>query len=195
MVAAISGAAMLAVASRLGTILFGRKASTEAYRIGAEGERRAARDLAKLDPQRWTVLHDRRAGSRDENIDHLVVGPAGVVVVETKNWKGKVKVEMEGLRSDGGNANDVLDQAERQVRAVRQVTDRLPWPVVVSAVIYLPRADVVRAGSRKHPARPRGIRVAEPRHLIAAVTDGEDALTSDQVDAVAAALREQLRPA
>ena len=29
-------------------------------------------------------------GSRESNLDHLLVGPAGVILVDTKNWAGQI---------------------------------------------------------------------------------------------------------
>ena len=65
---------------------------------GAEGEERVARELSKL-PDTYTVINDYRLEfSRpiyDRNnddriysiqIDHVVVGPTGLYLVETKNW-------------------------------------------------------------------------------------------------------------
>jgi hypothetical protein len=46
------------------------------WRRGAEGERKTARALRRLDGSRWTVVHDVDAGRG--NYDHIVVGPAGM---------------------------------------------------------------------------------------------------------------------
>jgi hypothetical protein len=56
---------------------------------GAEGEFRAHQVLASL-PEQFAVFHDYQPilkGERQRwNMDHLVVGPTGVFVVETKNY-------------------------------------------------------------------------------------------------------------
>ena len=62
-----------------------------AWRRGAEGEEAVARRLAKL-PEGWTVLHDLCLRESGTNLDHLVVGPAGVFVLNTKALSGKVWV-------------------------------------------------------------------------------------------------------
>jgi len=54
-------------------------------------ERQVASTLAPLTAQGYTFLHDRgwpgaRRGSRAQ-IDHVLVGPGGVFVVDTKAWK------------------------------------------------------------------------------------------------------------
>lgn len=58
---------------------------------GAEGERRTAAELAHL-PDDFIVFHDFRFKSDEEhwykwNLDHIVIGPSGVFVVETKNYE------------------------------------------------------------------------------------------------------------
>lgn len=57
---------------------------------GAAGEEFVARELARL-PAGHLVLHGVRLGAVD--LDHVVLGPAGLFVVETKNWSGPVTVQ------------------------------------------------------------------------------------------------------
>ena len=67
-----------------------------AWAAGAEGERRVATALDEL-PAAWTVVHDRllRPGRSEANLDHIVIGPGGVFLVDAKNRAGTV-VEYEG---------------------------------------------------------------------------------------------------
>ncbi len=37
------------------------------------------------------VLHDRRIPGSKANIDHIVVGPAGVFAIDTKRYTGKIE--------------------------------------------------------------------------------------------------------
>ncbi|MDF7800711.1 nuclease-related domain-containing protein [Pontiellaceae bacterium B1224] len=57
---------------------------------GAKGEEWVAHELAFLSVE-YTVFNGLRLGGGKENFDHIIVGPAGVFVVETKNWKGSVE--------------------------------------------------------------------------------------------------------
>lgn len=50
---------------------------------GARGEIEVARRLAKLGDG-WTVLHSVPVGSKDSDIDHVVVGPGGLFTINTK---------------------------------------------------------------------------------------------------------------
>ncbi len=69
-----------------------------AWAAGAEGERRVAAALDGL-PAAWTVVHDRllRPGRSEANLDHVVVGPGGVLLVDAKNRAGRVTEHDGGL--------------------------------------------------------------------------------------------------
>lgn len=85
--------------SRLGRIV--RVHTDErAWRRGADGEERMGRILERL-PRGWHVFHDLTIGSRGANIDHLVIGPAGVFTVNTKNLAGSVWVASRALLHNG----------------------------------------------------------------------------------------------
>lgn len=67
-------------------------AGAERWRTGFEGERRTARVLAPLRRSGYALLHDlpdHRSSDRDYkgNIDHVVVSPAGVFLLDSK-WLG-----------------------------------------------------------------------------------------------------------
>lgn len=66
------------------------------WRIGSEGERRTGKALRGL-PREWRVWHDR-AGRGRANLDHVVMGPAGVFLLDTKNYSGEAMVEDGRLR-------------------------------------------------------------------------------------------------
>jgi hypothetical protein len=64
--------------------------STRAWAQGAVGERKLAESLASVEGIR--VLHDRRVPGSPRNIDHVVVAPAGVFVVDAKRYKGLIRI-------------------------------------------------------------------------------------------------------
>ena len=55
------------------------------YKLGVEGEREVGHQLEQLRKHGAQVIHDIDCG--DFNIDHIVVHPAGVFVVETKTMR------------------------------------------------------------------------------------------------------------
>lgn len=74
-------------------------------RLGGLGERHVAEQLQPLTAKGWTLFHDVpkvEEGGR-ENIDHLLVGPQGLVVVETKTRSkpGKDSSRKDAVRFDG----------------------------------------------------------------------------------------------
>jgi hypothetical protein len=118
-------------------------ADTLAWRRGAAGERRTARLLAPLERRGWAVLHDLAIPGFQANIDHLVIGPGGVVVIDTKQYRGRLRLDPDGLLWHGrqllvatlrkvrwaaDQADEVLGVAEVQVVAIMAVHGaNVPW--------------------------------------------------------------------
>lgn len=76
--------------------------SADLWEQGAAGERATAGVLSGLPSTEWTVFHDLRwPGRRYANVDHVVVGPPGVFVIDSKNWSGVVAVKDQMLRQNG----------------------------------------------------------------------------------------------
>jgi hypothetical protein len=63
---------------------------TRAWRDGARGERATARLLRPLGRHGSTVFHDVAIPGTPANADHVVIGPAGVVLVDSKRYTGRV---------------------------------------------------------------------------------------------------------
>jgi Nuclease-related domain len=97
------------LAPRLGLVLSGLAAvaagwglrfrsSTDAsaWQRGAAGERRTARLLGPLERQGWAVLHDLAIPGSQANLDHLVIGPGGVLVIDTKQYRGRLQLDPSG---------------------------------------------------------------------------------------------------
>ncbi len=63
--------------------------------------RATANALEALPRDRWRVLHDVPWPGRPQVVaEHVVVGPAGAFVIDTKNWEGTVSVRAGVLRLD-----------------------------------------------------------------------------------------------
>jgi len=67
-------------------------------RQGAEGERAVGQYLERLREQGYQVFHDIIGDGF--NVDHVLIGPAGVFTVETKTWskpaKGEARIQFDG---------------------------------------------------------------------------------------------------
>jgi hypothetical protein len=108
---------------------------------GARGEERVAAVLANL-PGGFAVFHgvDGGAGQRVSgagDIDHVVVGPSGVWVVETKCWDGRVEVGASNVLFDGAPpSHDPVEQIRRlAAQIVDDLARRLPGAPPVHALL------------------------------------------------------------
>jgi hypothetical protein len=101
--------------------------STTAWGAGARGEETVGRYLDALRAEGMAVLHDRRIPGSKANIDHIVISPAGVFIVDPKNYRGKVEQRDVGglFRTDlrlyvgGRDKTKLVKGMDRQVTAVR----------------------------------------------------------------------------
>lgn len=99
------------------------KKQAKAWEAGSVGEERAARKLDLLRKYGFTTLHDvLLEPGKNWNLDHLVVGPAGIFFVDAKNWRGTVTVRNGQVwrRWYGGPSQGVKNEnMEREVNKVR----------------------------------------------------------------------------
>ncbi len=120
--------------------------STKAWRVGAVGEEKLARALSGIAGIR--TLHDRRIPGTRGNIDHIIVAPAGVFVVDAKNYKGLIAVRDRGglFQSDLGlfvgrrDCSKLADNMDWQCTAVTRVIQGLglmPQPAVTGVLCFV----------------------------------------------------------
>lgn len=130
-----------------------------AWRVGADGEERVARRLRKL-PERWHVLHAVPVGERDSDIDHVVVGPAGVFTLNTKNHsRSKVWVAERSFLVNGQRTDYLRNARHEASRASRLLSAACGWDVAVEPVI------VVLAAQLTIKAQPDGVHVVARRQI------------------------------
>jgi len=100
---------------------------TRAWRDGARGERATARLLRRLARHGHTVFHDVAIPGTPANADHVVIGPAGVVLVDSKRYTGRV------WQSPDGRVWHNQYPMDRPLRALRMecaaIADLLGVPV------------------------------------------------------------------
>jgi Nuclease-related domain len=66
------------------------------WQRGARGERHTARQLDRLTRHGWVVFHDLAVPDSRANADHLIIGPAGVFLADSKNWRGHLAFAPDG---------------------------------------------------------------------------------------------------
>ncbi len=109
-------------------------------RSGIRGEERVAQVLAVLEPEGYEVLHDLDTGHG--NADHVLVGPTGVFVIETKDWGGRFYRNGGRLMFNDKGADQVVAQVTGAALAVRERLEDAGIDVWVQAVIASTRAKV-----------------------------------------------------
>jgi hypothetical protein len=90
-------ASLAAAAGAWWRLRFRPSPEAQAWQRGAAGERHVARLLEPLVQQGWGVNHDLRVPGSKANIDHVVVGPPGIFAIDTKNYRGRLRLSRDGL--------------------------------------------------------------------------------------------------
>jgi hypothetical protein len=156
-----------------------RRAAREAedrargYGIAARTEPLTAEALQSLERHGWQMLHDRRwPGTRGANLDHVAVGPGGVLVIDTKAWSGSVRVAGGSIFHDDECRDDAVEAVHSQALAVEERLADLglaPLEVVpvmclvrrgASTVEAIGRVRVVGAAGLQRLAMGRGVRMS-----------------------------------
>jgi len=154
-----------------------------AWRMGARGERFSGWLLDRL-PQGWHVFHDIPVGERGANIDHLVIGPAGVFTVNTKNLRGKIWLAPRTLLVNG-RKRDYLPKAVREAgRASRLLGEALRRPIAVTPVLS------IIADEWTIKDEPTDVIVATPRGVKRLLLDRRGTLSPREVNEIAEAAAE-----
>ena len=83
---------MVAGAGTVACVLFWPRSDPSRWARGAAGEAVTAAILESLPRRRWVVLHDLALPGSRANVDHLVIGPTGVWVVDTKAYRARITV-------------------------------------------------------------------------------------------------------
>lgn len=157
-----------------------------AWGIGAEGERVTGRALEKL-PDDFRVLHDLRIRGSRANVDHVVVGPTGVFVVESKRMRGKLRVRGDEVFI-GGRRRGMVEQVRREVAAVETVLNAAGIGAPVKPILFIQEAD-----PPWFLGRPAGIPIVlSGRKLLKHITSGAQILTAAEVDRAAEAFSHRL---
>ncbi|MBK6669735.1 MAG: NERD domain-containing protein [Actinobacteria bacterium] len=155
-----------------GTPGAGPERMAEDNRKGAEGERATAAELATLPPT-YRVVHGLKVGKTKADIDHLVVGPSGVWVIDTKSWAGRL-TEGKGMLWRGRTPiRREIESVERQAEYARQVLSLDTNPVLCFVGTELPRAAQMVGRTR----------VLSLPALVHHITSSTAVLNAPQVDA------------
>ncbi len=144
--------------------LLGRGSAASMFAAGAKGERAVGRALDRWAARRgWRVLHAVPVGRNGADIDHVIIGPFGVVTVNTKTSGTSVWVGEYGM-TVGGKTVDYLPKSRAEARRARQLLSKAAGtPVPVASVIVfvgVSRFSMTRGGPADVAVlrSPRGLR-------------------------------------
>jgi hypothetical protein len=152
---------------------------------GALGEIAVGRSLSRLDSD-WVVLHAVPVGRGDADIDHVIVGPAGVFTVNTKNHSGKrVWVAGHTFTVSGLRQDHIRNADFEGRRAAKLLGKALGFPVQVRPLIVV--LDPQRLTVKE---RPVGVDVVEARRLVRSLTKRPAVLGPEAVVQIASVIGE-----
>jgi hypothetical protein len=163
-------------------------------RQAIDGEKAVGQFLEALRERGYRVFHD--VVSKGFNIDHVIIGPAGVFTIETKTWskpsRGEPRIDFDGekLTAAGREPDrDPVIQAKAQAswlqRVVKESTGR---PVVVRPVVVFPGWFVKQSQESK-----RDIWVLEPKALPGFLDHEEKRLSPEDVQLISYRLSRHIR--
>jgi hypothetical protein len=156
-----------------------------AWRRGAAGERRTARLLDRLTRDGYVVFHDLAVpGRTSANVDHLVIGPTGVFVIDSKQWSGSVHQGADGLV---WHNHYPLDRTLETVRWETQVIGRL-LGTRIHPLLCVHGAHIHGGG-----LHAQGVAIV-PAHLLRSALGYDRVLSDGDVALLAATARMRLRP-
>jgi hypothetical protein len=136
---------------------------TAAWAAGALGEELVATELAHL-PDDFVVLNNLPLAGHGD-VDHVVVGPGGVVVIETKYLAGQVVCLAPGkwVQTKRGSTRAISDPALQVVSAATRLDSILRGrgfefvPVCPIVVFAHPRAELATQASSVHALPVTGL--------------------------------------
>lgn len=165
--------------------------AAERYSRGHVGEQMIGALLEELGAQGWRVLHDRRRQPRSPaNLDHVLVGPAGVFVIDAKNWTGgRLRLDERGMAVGKWRKDDELHSAKVDADIVREHVDGLGERAGTAAVVAF-----VHDMGLPAPVQHRGVVLLQREQLLPWLTALPSRLSPDQVSYIAAALHAKFPP-
>lgn len=104
-----------------------------AWRVGAAAEETVGTELESLRESGWRVLHSVTVGAGESDIDHVLIGPGGVVTVNSKHHpNGNVWVVRNQIRVNGQYVPYLRNSRHEATRASRVLSRCVGFPVLTT---------------------------------------------------------------
>jgi len=160
--------------------------------VGRRPSQPAARLEHYLGRSKVAVLHDRILPADQSEISHLIVGPAGITIIDSRRYRGRRMRLRDGtVRVGWRNRGDLIDRLVAQVDAVRELLSGTPYgDVRVEAALASRKVE----GAPIVPNRASRIMVCGTRRIAGEATR-PGPLAPGRVSALAAFLERELPPA
>lgn len=151
-------------------------------RQGADGEKAVGQFLEGLRESGYRVFHDVLGQSF--NVDHVLIGPAGVFTIETKTWskpaRGEAKIVFDGVKIVAGSFEpdrDPVIQARAQASWMKEfLGESTARKFEVRSVILFPGWYVEQA-----PGSSRQVWVLNPKALATFLSNEPERLSEDDI--------------
>jgi hypothetical protein len=165
----------------------------ERWRQGAEGEKATAKAVRRLVRNGWTLVNDIDTGRG--NLDHVLVGPAGVFLLDSKNLHGMLVVRSGVLsvrwREDPADGYENRGLTPRMLALGRVLETRLRGHDVNGPPV---QPVVVLWGSfEQRSIASKGVAWVQGKELARVLENRPVTLSSDEIQRVAATLRKPWR--
>jgi hypothetical protein len=163
------------------------RASTEAsaWRTGARGERRTARRLGRLVRRGYVAFHDLSMPGSRANIDHLLLGPTGVFVIDSKQYTGRIE------RTPDGRAWHNYYPLDEQLATVRAEASAVE---AILGTPVIPLLCVHGASVQWSGLAAQGVAIV-PAGQLGAALGADVVLSADQIAVLAGTAQARLHPA
>jgi hypothetical protein len=114
--------------------------------------------LTALERHGWAVLHDLAVPGSRANIDHLLIGPGGVFVIDSKQYRGRLQLHSSGCLWHGryplaSTLRAVSFEADQAALILTDPDVVVVVPIVAVHGAQVPWGEVVVDGVRVVSAR------------------------------------------
>lgn len=109
------------------------KKTSKDLSAGHDDEIETARALDRLGRFGWRPVHDRALGASE--IDHIVIGPAGVFAIETVTLDGEIRIAKGRVSSDEVPHPEVARKARAASEEISGLVERTELKAHVSALV------------------------------------------------------------
>ena len=192
----VAGALILGLAAVFAATLSAMQRRLGSFLKGAHGEERVAHELAFL-PAGYDVFHGIASAGQTlvpqggADYDHVVAGPNGLFVVETKNWRDPVTIEEGRILYDGCEPTRApIDQVKRAAHALERAIAQATGHTLTIHPVLCFAGDAFRLP----PQGVMGAIACNARDVVAVITgDFETPLDAPVVAELVTALKRTLK--